>query len=92
MNATIEAPQVKDEQGNNVNLREYVERVFDERERALRDSIDANQRAIDLAAANLDRRLGGVETRQSWVIGVGSILVVLAAFVGFAMGWAMNPR
>ena len=62
-------------------------------------SIEANQRAIDLVEKNLDRRIGGLEFRHgslesrfAWLIGVGSVLIVLAGFVGFVMGYVVNPR
>ena len=43
--------------GNHVTVRDYVERIFDEREKALNLAFSAQQQALAIATANLDNRL-----------------------------------
>lgn len=93
----IEAPQfVTDERGNNVDVRVFIERVIDEREKALLQRFQAQSEALALARSNLEQRLEhlgklderivSLEKRLMWMIVVGSLVVALAGLIGAAVG------
>lgn len=48
---------ISDDRGNSVGLREYIERILTEKEKALAVALDAQQRALELRESNLDNRL-----------------------------------
>jgi len=49
---------------DNVNLREYIERIMDEREKRIYDHFRTNKEALDLARAQIDYRLEGMNAFQ----------------------------
>jgi hypothetical protein len=49
--------QVHDNNGNTVTLREYIEAIMSERDRALTAAFTAQQAALNLATKNLELRL-----------------------------------
>lgn len=117
---------VKDESGNNVTLREYVERIFAEQEKESAAAKDAADKALKLATNNLEARLANlnelraqvvsdraeyvrresfdskvellqeqlrnVEKRLAWIMGVGSLLVLLCGIGGTVLGWVLKGR
>ena len=68
-----------------VTLKEYVDRVFDEKEKALNLAFKSQQDALALATRALDRELEHlnelrqeVTTARGWVIGFGAAAGLLA--------------
>ena len=49
---------------NKVDLREYIERIMDEREKRIYDHFRANKEALDLARKQIDYRLKGMNEFQ----------------------------
>ena len=67
---------------NDVPLREYIEAVQSEREKALKIASDALKDRLEI-----DRqRILVLENRLSWIMGVGSVLVLLAGIIGDIIG------
>ena len=52
-----ESTQVNDSNGNHVSLREYIEAIISEKDRALQAAFLAQQNALNLATKNLELRL-----------------------------------
>ena len=73
---------VKDANGNDVPLRQYIEQTLEEREKQLLERFERQQEKL----TEHDRRIGGVETRLTWLIVIGSLVVAAAGLAGGIVG------
>lgn len=76
-----------------VSLKEYVERIFDEREKALNLAFKSQQEALALATTSLNRELEHLNNlRQEYsgdrgrIIGIASALALIGGIVGGVLG------
>jgi hypothetical protein len=78
----LKAGSLVSDEHDSVDVREYVERIFAEREKQLLERFERQQERVD----SLDRRIGGVESRLTWLIVIGSLLVAAAGLAGAIVG------
>ena len=76
-----------------VPLREHIEAIMTEREKALtiastalKERLNYERADHEKAIERLNEVINKLSARQSWMIGVGATLVVLAGVLGEVMG------
>ena len=75
---------------HHIKLREYIERILEEREKALMHTAQALEKRLDyLKELHNDvvvKRVEAVERWQSRLIGIGITLVALSGLIGWLLG------
>ena len=73
---------VDDGNGHNVPLRSYVERIFDEREKALALAFDAQQRLREVRS----RARGAEAVPRTGAVGFSALLALISGAAGAVLG------
>jgi len=78
---------------NSIPLREHIEAILSEREKALvltakalSDRLDYERELHESEIGYLQQKISQLDRRHSWLIGVGATLVVVAGIAGDILG------